>query len=341
MVKAALFSTIRAAGLMPAIRRFTAGKGAILMFHEVHDEGDHELRTGTSTRFLDYVLGWLKRNGWEIVSLDECAKRVQSNIPGSRFASLTFDDGYRDNVTRALPILEHHCAPFTVYVPTGAPTRTLNCWWLGLRELFRKRDIVEIEPMGRRFECATIDRKIAALDEVCRWIHQDYRRKESLASTFEYAGISLPELNRNYFLDEHEIRELATHPLASIGGHTSSHAALSCLHSDLAFSEMVENRRYLEQLLHRPVAHFAFPYGNPRACGEREFALAAKAGFSTAVTTEDAPLLARKCNSYSLPRVSVLSDDTSASFDAKVSGLRHVVSSMARRKHIDSKCPVA
>jgi peptidoglycan/xylan/chitin deacetylase (PgdA/CDA1 family) len=332
MMKAAAFSALRATGLMPAVRHFTAGKGAILMFHEIHDEGDRELRTGTSTSFFDHVLGWLKRNGWELVSLDECAKRAQSDAPVSRFASLTFDDGYRDNVTRALPILERHCAPFTVYVPTGAPTRTLNCWWLGLRELFRKSDSVEIEPMGKRFECAAVDRKISALDAVCRWIHEDYRRKESLTSIFESAGISLSELNQTYFLDEQGLRELATHPLASIGGHTTSHAALSCLHSDLAFSEMAENRIYLEQLLHRPVSHLAFPYGNPRACSEREFALAKKAGFSTAVTTEDAPLFAGKYNAYALPRVGVRSDDTLASFDARVSGLERVMSSMLRRK---------
>jgi len=35
----------------------------------------------------------------------------------------------------ALPILKRHNAPFLMYVPTGGPTRTLQAWWIGLREL--------------------------------------------------------------------------------------------------------------------------------------------------------------------------------------------------------------
>jgi peptidoglycan/xylan/chitin deacetylase (PgdA/CDA1 family) len=58
---------------------------------------------------------------------------VLENDRSHRYAVLTFDDGYRDNVSMALPILERHNAPFLIYVPTGGPARTLQAWWLGLR----------------------------------------------------------------------------------------------------------------------------------------------------------------------------------------------------------------
>jgi peptidoglycan/xylan/chitin deacetylase (PgdA/CDA1 family) len=66
------------------------------------------------------------------VSLEECLERLLENDRSHRYAA-TFDDGYRDNVSMALPILERHNAPFLIYVPTGRPARTLQAWWLGLR----------------------------------------------------------------------------------------------------------------------------------------------------------------------------------------------------------------
>ena len=38
-----------------------------------------------------------------------------------RFVCLTFDDGYRDNLRYALPILKKYDAPFTIYIPTSFP----------------------------------------------------------------------------------------------------------------------------------------------------------------------------------------------------------------------------
>ena len=37
--------------------------------------------------------------------------------------ALTFDDGYVDTAVHALPILERHGAPFTLYVTTGFADR--------------------------------------------------------------------------------------------------------------------------------------------------------------------------------------------------------------------------
>jgi peptidoglycan/xylan/chitin deacetylase (PgdA/CDA1 family) len=223
-----------------------------------------------------------------------------NNDRSGRYAVLTFDDGYRDNVSVALPIMERYNAPFTIYVPTGAPTRSMYSWWLGLRKLFVSRDSVTIEALGRRFECPDLQSKLSAFEEVQLWVHQDFRRAAVLESTFEKAGISLAALNDAYFLDERELRDLGCHPLASIGGHTASHAALVTLDQSSARAELANNRSYLENLLQLPVRHFAYPYG---AFGPREEQLASDVGFRTAVTTEHARLYDSKVNQFALPRV--------------------------------------
>src|SRR5207248_783644 len=152
--------------------------------------------------------------GWTIVSLEECLEQLIRNDQSRRYAVLTFDDGYRDNVSVALPILERNNAPFMVYVPTGALTRTLHSWWLGVRELIRSRDDVTIDAMGTRFRCPDLRSKRFALRKVDQWVHQDYKRAAALAATFNKAGISISTLNDQYFLDERALQGLARHPLA-------------------------------------------------------------------------------------------------------------------------------
>ena len=325
-LKTGILQMARWSGLMPTIRRIFAGRAVILMFHEIQQDCRSELMTGTSVALFEYSLNWLRQEGWEIVSLDACLERLITDPRPSRYAVLTFDDGYRDNVATALPILERNNAPFMIYVPTGALTRTLQSWWLGLREIFRSRDTVTIDAMGTRFRCPDFDNKTSALSKVTQWIHQDYHRAAMLAPTFNKAGVSLSALNEAYFLDERELQALAQHSLASIGGHTASHAALASLDVHSAQAEMADNRNYLEKLLQRPVRHLAYPYGDSRACGPREEHLAKDAGFSTAVTTRHRHVSDRKLNYFALPRIGIGGQfETRIAFEARMSGVQSAV----------------
>ena len=321
--KNALFHAIGGVGLFPVFRKIFAGRAAIVMFHEIQRDCQLELMTGTSVELFEYSLSWLKRNGWAIVSLEECLRRLARNDRSHRYAVLTFDDGYRDNVSVALPILERHNAPFMVYVPTAALTRTLQSWWLGLRELIRSGDDITIDEMVTRFHCPDIQSKRAALRKVDQWVHQDYKRAESFATTFNKAGISISALNDRYFLDECGLQGLARHPLASIGGHTTAHVALATLDAASARAELADNRNYLENLLQLPVRHLAYPFGTPGACGVREENLARELGYLSAVTTRHGQLSEHQLNQFALPRIGVCSSfDSETSFAARMSGVQ-------------------
>ncbi|WP_407180058.1 polysaccharide deacetylase family protein [Bradyrhizobium sp. STM 3562] len=311
-------------GLMPVFRRLFAGRAVIVMFHEIQRDFQRELMTGTSVDLLQHCLVWLQRQGWKIVSLDECLRALSRNEPKApRYAVITFDDGYRDLRSVALPLLEQNKTPFVLYVPTGAPTRALNSWWLGLREIFRRADHVTIDPMGTKFECSDFHSKKAGLKAVTQWVHQDYRRAALLKPTFDRYAVSLSALNAAYFLDERELQALSRHPLASIGGHTTSHAALAMLDPSAARAELVDNRRYLETLLELPVRHLAYPYGTAGACGPREERLAEQAGFSTGVTTRKGHLGDGSLNPFGLPRIGVGCHlESQRSFEANASGVQ-------------------
>lgn len=323
LLKHGLYRGVAGVGLLPAFRSIFAGRAAILMFHEIQRNCRSELMTGTSVELFEYSLSWLQRKGWAIVSLEECLERLARNDRSRRYAVLTFDDGYRDNVSAALPILERYNAPFMMYVPTTALTRTMHCWWLALRELVRSREEVTIDAMGMRLRCPDLRSKQLVLRKVDRWVHQDYNRAVSLAATFNKAGISISALNDRYFLDSSALQRLARHPLVSIGGHTKSHEALAILDASSARVELVENRNYLESLLQLPVRHLAYPYGTPGACGPRDEHLAKEVGYLSAATTRHGQLGDHQLNQFALPRIGVSSSfDSEISFAARMSGVQ-------------------
>src|SRR6202022_3312562 len=117
---------LRRSRLAAPLRERLGGAGVILLLHEIHDDLARELMTGCPPSLLTVVVNGLRRDGWDIVGLDEALRRIAHGVAATPFAVLTFDDGYRDTLSRALPILERLQAPFTGFVPTRALTRELH-----------------------------------------------------------------------------------------------------------------------------------------------------------------------------------------------------------------------
>lgn len=282
--------------------------GAIMMLHEVHDDPDNELGTGCRPGYLEYLVRHLRAKGAELVSMDRAIELITTRAH-QPFVVLTFDDGYRDTWAKALPILERLSAPCCIYVPTHAITRELNAWWLAAREIFRRYDAVDVSCMERRFSCTTLDAKRAALREVCNWVARDFTRASSLDDTFANYDVHIVDLVEKYFLSQSELQLLARNPLATLGGHTTSHRALATLSADAVHSELAENRQFLQNATGREVRHIAYPYGSSNACGPRDFEMAKNLGFASATTSESRPLYRyESADLRALPRIDFSAD---------------------------------
>jgi peptidoglycan/xylan/chitin deacetylase (PgdA/CDA1 family) len=116
------------------MRPFWGGVGFVLMLHHVRPARADEFQPNRSLEvtpeFLAQTVGWLRREGIDIVSLDEMHRRLIECKFDRRFACITLDDGYRDNRIWAYPIFKRYEAPFAIYIPTSFPERRGNLWWL-------------------------------------------------------------------------------------------------------------------------------------------------------------------------------------------------------------------
>jgi peptidoglycan/xylan/chitin deacetylase (PgdA/CDA1 family) len=298
--------------MAPAAR----GMGAIFMLHRVCREEPDGFRPNrvleVTAGFLDNVLGLVRARGFDVIDLDEAARRLETG-DDRRFVVFTFDDGYADNMHAALPVFEEHGAPFTIYVTTGLPDGTADIWWLTLEAAIAALDRVEMDIGERRFSlpAGTVDEKQAAWDAVY-WPLRDCTvagRRALVAALGEKAGIEESALCRRLSMTWDEVRAAAAHPLVTIGGHTVHHFPLRALSEDEARAEIIEGRDRLAAVTGAEIRHFAYPFGDNASAGPRDFALAAEAGFRTAVTTRRGPLFAEHATHlHALPRVSLNGD---------------------------------
>ena len=295
-----------------ALAPVTRGRGAILAFHHVRPLVPSRFAPNQGLEItpehLDAVLGHLRRSGVRIVPLDAVGPHLAAGGPG-RVAALTFDDGYRDAVEHALPVLEAHAAPFTVFVTTGFAERTARLWWLDLEAAVARATALHLAIDGRAvtFPARTPGEKTRAFAILARRLRE--APPATVAATLEALGCDAAAgaaRVARLCLDWPAVARLATHPLATIGCHTLSHPCLAALDADGMRRELAAARDILATRLGGPVRHLAYPYGGPSAAGPREFAAAADLGYVTAVTTRPGVLHARHADRMTaLPRVSV------------------------------------
>jgi peptidoglycan/xylan/chitin deacetylase (PgdA/CDA1 family) len=300
-------------GLYHLLEPATAGRGAIFALHRVlpapaHDgfAPNHALQV--TPEFLDMALKELRRREVDIVDLDEAVARLTGGSD-RHFAVFTFDDGYADSLRATLPIFERYRAPFTVYVTTGLIDGTADIWWLMLEAAIARSERVQTTINGVAFNlpCDSEEEKQAAWDALY-WPLRDLSVPARRTAVRDLAGAEINEtaLCLSAAATWDELRHAARHELVTIGAHTLTHPPLSQLPAADAAHEMEEGKRRLERELGTQVRHFAYPFGDRASAGQREFLLARKAGFATAVTTRRGPLHAEHAGHlHALPRVSL------------------------------------
>ncbi len=287
-----------------------AGMGVILMLHRVCPDDRPIIYPGfmVPTSAVDELLSTIRASKWDIVSLDDVQRRLEQGAGGRRFVCFTFDDGYADNLTLALPVFRKHGAPFAVYITTGFLDRSIPGWWGALEDLILTRDVLDFPAVGdggpTRFKTATLNEKRAAYNTLDDLGHRHGAAFFAvLKQVLDKAGIDPQARLDRDALSVEQARALAADSLVTIGAHTVSHARLSTLGPAEAWREISQSRATLQSALGVEVNHFAYPFGGSNSCGQREVDLAMRAGFRTAVTTRRGNIFpAHKSHLACLPR---------------------------------------
>ena len=301
---------------------------SILIFHRVHAQAD-PLFPGEldATRFRT-LMAFVART-FRVVSLSEAVDGLREGNLTAGSVAITFDDGYRDNLEVAAPILQSLGLPATCFVASGFLDGG-NMWNDRVVEAIRHGE----PTVGEMVRCVSglangLDLGGVVNDraQLCRQLLYalKYLPSEARMNAVERleSAIGLPPFHAPLMMSPEQVRALRSGGW-EIGAHTVSHPILKNVGDEAAYNEIFQSKSRLEGILGESVRFFAYPNGKPnRDYRRRDVAFVRECGFEAAVSTAWGS--ARPGDSlYELPRFTP--------WDAQVNrfGLRMVV---ARRRH--------
>ncbi|KAF0189880.1 MAG: polysaccharide [Desulfobulbaceae bacterium] len=276
--KQLLLQALYSAGLLQLFLASQRNKVTILMLHGVIDPNAPSawkpLRSQLTTKELSKTLTILARY-YHFVSLPEAAEMLAGTRPlVPHSLALTFDDGYRNNLTFALPILRQFKAPATVFLCTGNVTKQEPFWFdrldyavqsmndkshQGIPEL-KEIDFSNRENLTRSFITFIRKEKTnyptdadmrSAINNLTERMEQ--RSGQGLADFFAddpWSGV----------LTWDEVQKAAAE--VHFGSHGIDHCQLGLISPDAAREELLASREAIEFHTGSPCRHLAYPNGS-------------------------------------------------------------------------------
>lgn len=276
----------------------------VLIFHRVRPQRDPLFPGEPDSAQFAAAMEVVARC-FHCLPLDEAVQRLAAgrSLP-RRAVAITFDDGYADNYTEALPILRDYGLTATFFVASGFLDG--GCMWNDEAvETLRAYAGTEIDltPLGHGILPWRHDQeRRTGIDAVIRALKHrpPAARREALDRLREIAGSApLPQL----MMTSSQVRGM--HGLGmGIGGHTVSHPILACIDDDAARREIGEDRERLTEIVGTAPSLFAYPNGKPGQDYDiRHVEMVRAAGYRGAVTTVWG-VAGRGADLFQLPRFS-------------------------------------
>jgi len=256
----------------------------IVRHHRVYAPGERPLyRLGVSAPVLEAQLALFRALGLAPLTVSEGLERLAEGRPG-RWLALTFDDGWDDNVERALPLLVAHGARATFYLTAGLMEERAAPWW---------------DVLTHALERARVRRAALAWDGASVALEPGTPAGRARALRALLPGLRVPapeqasrlaRLRAALGVSEPAPCGLATWPRAArlaeagmeIGAHTLTHPFLSLHAPEAQRAEIEGSVTLIERRLGVRPRGFAYPGGDHDAA---TVDACARAGLDHAVTT--------------------------------------------------------
>jgi len=123
--------------LLARLRRYNAPAFPILTYHSISDRPGSDVETVAPADF-ERQMAWLADREFQVVTVSELLGAMARMVPKRPMTALTFDDGYRDNILIALPILQRHGFRASFYISTAN---------IGGQSLWNPVDYIGHQPM--------------------------------------------------------------------------------------------------------------------------------------------------------------------------------------------------
>jgi peptidoglycan/xylan/chitin deacetylase (PgdA/CDA1 family) len=257
----------------------------VLGWHNVEPTWFFPAAPGAGRRGLARQLAFLRRLA-NVVPLGTALQALAEGRPlPPRAVALSFDDGYRDSLTVAAPLLERLGLPATFFLVPGLLSRTTPPWWEILGWACQRAGRHRVAFQGRTLDLRDPARRGTAANAVAELLKRRDREARDAAVT-ELVARCEPDGAAGddaLFLDWDQARSLAARGFA-VGSHTLHHAILAQQPPAEQAEDLEGSRRRLQDELAVTVDLLAYPNGTPGDYDRTTVAAAARAGYAQALT---------------------------------------------------------
>ena len=209
----------------------------------------------------------------------------QGKLP-SRAVSIIFDDGYADNYTNALPILQKYNLHATFFIASGYLDggRMWNDTIIETIRVLEKPELdLEAIHLGK-FDISTPDKKVLVVNEVLQKLK--HLAPEVRQEYSDYIKEQAHAASEPLMMTTEQLKALHKSGM-EIGGHTVTHPIMAKLTDDQVKNEILVNKNTLEQILETKLRCFAYPNGKYYLDFlPTQIELVKACGYELAVTTE-------------------------------------------------------
>lgn len=278
------------------------GQLSVFIFHRVLPKPDPLFPDEPDAQHFEEQMEWVA-SWFNVLPLDQAIdKLAQCSLP-ERAAAITFDDGYADNYSTALPILQKFGLQATFFIATGFLDGG-RMWNDTIIESIRNSPLSTLDLSSLNLgihSLASLPEKQETIRSLIRQIkYQSIPQRLELTAKITSLAQSSPPTD--LMMTTQEVIQLRRAGM-QIGAHTLSHPILAKIELAEARYEMQESKRFLEETLGERIRLFAYPNGKPGIDYLTEHvALARDLGFDAAVSTASGSTSFKGVDFFQLPR---------------------------------------
>jgi len=319
---------------------------AILLYHRIADvRSDPWTLAVTPTRFAEQLK--LLRQRVAVLSLSELLSGLRDGTLPERSVAVTFDDGYKDNLKTARPLLEQYDVPATFFVTTSILKGSRNFWWDDLERLFLQTTTLpnilnlviggekhrwelgndaeyseSVQPLYRHWRAwgepdPTMRHLLFRAIYGLLYTLSEKERQSLIDLLLDWGGVSMDPVTR-LTLTPGELIELGNGRHFEIGAHTVTHSLLAAATAARQHQEIQQSKDELEKILEVPVTSFAYPFGKRGDYSSGTVDIVRDSGFRLACSNF-AGMVKPGVDVYQLPRM-FMGDWTADQFGPILSG---------------------
>ena len=319
--------------LCRALNRIRPQCITVLTYHRIAPDnlpntpGKHLGISATKSNFCKHLQ--LLKNSTNVIPASQLASwiRGESSLPPNA-SIITFDDGYRDNMTQALPLLQKLNLPAIIYLCTdNIGSQTPQYWDLAIYGFQKATHKTYTLPI-----IGTVQLCSKNINKICRrWIYavkalSTAQRKQATDELIQVLNVIVPaDAFKDLYLSWDEVRSMQRSGI-EFGAHTVTHPILSTLPDDIAQQEIINSKLKIESELKTPVTSFAFPNGLPGDYNDQHITTLRNAEFDMAFTLSPGPTTRTtvKKNPYKIRRIYIGIKDSPMRFALKLCGATRI-----------------